>query len=63
LDNLHRRHQSIDPLIIQSTISRSLEPFVQICSSGFFHAEYAGSSLVEHFQEGDVEVCGVCTES
>jgi hypothetical protein len=62
LDNLHRRHQTIDPLIVQARVPSGLEALFQRVLARFLDAELACACLVEHFHEGDVEVGCVCAE-
>ena len=62
LDNLHTRLQSLDPLIIEPRVPRSLEPLFQIRLARLLEAEDARARLIEHLDERDVEVCRVGAE-
>jgi len=62
LNNLHRSHQPINALIIQTRVSGSNESSFQVRAPSLLHAEDAGARLVEHFHERDVEVCYVGAE-
>ena len=55
LDDLNSSIQPIQPLIRQPTVPSLLQPFFEMRAARLFEAKYAGTSLVEAWNQRDVE--------
>ena len=63
LNNLHRSHHALPPLIATPCKPRRLERLFQLRLARLFSAENPRAGLVEHLNEADVEISGVGAKS
>lgn len=63
LNDLDTSLQPVQPLILETTVSSSLQSLLKVRASGILEAEHTGTGLVQVLDERDVEVGYVGTET